>query len=308
MTLDSAIASFRAFNRFHTRLVGALDEHLLQSDYSLPQVRILYEVANAPRGEAVSASVLATDLRLDHGYVSRLVSGLESAGLIERTPSPDNAKRLRLTPTKSGRELFARLDKASASEVRAMIAPLSERDRDALIGAMARIRALLGDPPKDRTVILRDPVPGDMGRVIERQGRIYHEDYGWDWTYEALVAEIIGQFVKNFDADREKCWIAERDGEVAGSVFLVRQDDQIAKLRLLYVEPSARGLGLGRRLVEECLRFAKSRGYRRIELWTNDCLTSARRIYEAVGFTLVREEPHRSFGKDLLGQFWGRDL
>ena len=306
--MDSDVKAVRAFNRFHTRLVGALNEHLLNSNYSLPQERVLYEIANAPRGEAPSARGLGGRLHMDTGYLSRLLAGLEAEGLIDRSPSPENAKRLALTLAEKGRAVFDGLDKASAKEVAALLAPLSERERRELVGAMARIRRLLGDLPQDRTFILRDPEPGDLGWIAHRQARLYTEEYGWDWTYEGLVAEILGQFVKTFDPAKERCWVAERDGGIVGSVFVVKQDEATAKLRLLYVEPSARGLGLGRRLVDECLRFARSKGYRRIVLWTNDVLVSARRIYEAAGFTLVESEPHHSFGKDLVGQIWARDL
>ena len=305
---EADIAAVRRFNRFHTGLVGALNDRLLASDYSLSQVRILYEIANAPQGRAPSARELGAALRIDTGYLSRLVSGLESRGLVRRMPSAENAKRLSLTLTSEGREVFGELDAASAEEVAALLAPLSEAERGQLTGAMKRIRRLLGDDPTDRTLVLRDPEPGDLGWIVHRQGVLYAAEYGWDWTFEALVAEIVGQFVRGFVPGKERCWVAELEGEVAGSVFVVRQDDETAKLRLLYVDAAARGLGLGRRLVDECVRFARAKGYRWMILWTNDVLISARRIYEAAGFELIEEEPHRSFGKDLVGQVWGRDL
>ncbi len=298
------VEEVRAFNRFHTRLVGALSDHLLESNYALPQVRVLYEVAQAPRGKPYSASELAGRLRLDAGYVCRLVAGLESEGLIARAPSRENAKRLTLSLTDHGREAFARLNDASSKEVAGLLEPLSPVDRRALTGCMRRIRRLLGDVPHQTTFILRDPGPGDLGHIISRQACLYADEYGWDWTYEGLVAEIVGQFVKNFDREKEQCWIAEWEGEVVGSVFVVRGDSNTAKLRLLYVEPSARGHGLGRHLVDECIRFARAKGYRKMVLWTNDCLVSARRIYQATDFMLTNEEPHRSFGKDLVGQYW----
>lgn len=308
MATRTQIDAVREFNRFHTRLVGALNEHLLNSDYSLPQLRVLYEIANAPRSAAPSASELGQLLRVDTGYLSRLLAGLESDGLVSRVPSSDNAKRLQLTLTDRGREVFAQLNAASSEEIAALLQPLSTRDRLELVGAMARVRRLLGDTPADRTFTLRDPEPGDMGWIVHRQGRLYAEEYGWDWTFEALVAEIVGQFVRNLQCERERCWVAEREGEVVGSVFVVREDDETARLRLLYVEPSVRGLGLGRRLVDECLRFAAAKGYRRMVLWTNDLLVSARRIYEAAGFRLTEQENHHSFGKDLVGQVWVREL
>jgi DNA-binding MarR family transcriptional regulator/GNAT superfamily N-acetyltransferase len=305
---DARVDAIRQFNRFHTRLVGALGEHLLSSAYSLPQVRVLYEIAQAPRGAPCSAQELARRLQLDSGYLSRLIAGLEAEGLVARAPAADHARRLQLQLTDKGRAEFAKLDAAAAAEVAALIAPLSERAQQELVGAMQRIRRLLGDAASDGLVVLRDPQPGDLGWVLHRQARLYAEEYGWDGTFEGLVADILGQFVRNFDAARERCWLAEREGEIVGSVFVIREDDSTARLRLLYVEPSARGHGIGRRLVDECLRFAAARGYRRMVLWTNDVLVSARRIYEATGFRLVGEEAHHSFGHDLVGQTWERAL
>lgn len=302
------IRAVREFNRFHTRLVGAIDETLLASSYSLPQTRVLYELAHStPRG-APSASELSETLRIDPGYLSRLVAGLEADGLVDRTPSADNGRRLALTLTGKGREVFAGLDARATEEVGELLRPLTPAERRELVGAMGRIRRLLGDAPGEAMFVLRDPEPGDLGWVVHRQMRLYAKEYGWDWTFEALLAEIVCQYVRQFDPQRERCWIAERDGAIVGSVFVVRQDDHTAKLRLLYVEADARGHGLGRRLVDECLRFARDRGYRRMVLWTNDVLVSARRIYQAAGFELLEEEPHHSFGKDLVGQVWGRDL
>ncbi len=306
--ISEDIAAVRAFNRFHTRLVGALNEHLLASDYALPQVRVLYEIASAPADHPPSASDLSEALRIDPGYLSRLVSGLEADGLVARSPADDNAKRLLLTLSAAGRAAFARVDAASAEEVAGLLAPLSDQERRELVGAMARIRRLLGDSPAARPVVLRDPGPGDLGMIVHRQARLYAKEYGFDMTFEALVAEIVGQFGKSFRSDRERCWVADSDGEIVGSAFVVRQDDETAKLRLLYVEAAARGMGLGRRLVDECIAFARASGYRRMALWTNDVLVSARRIYEAAGFTLLEEERHHSFGVDLTGQVWGRDL
>jgi DNA-binding MarR family transcriptional regulator/GNAT superfamily N-acetyltransferase len=305
---EDRIDAVRRFNRFHTRLVGALNEGLLASAYSLPQVRILYEIANAPGGQAVSAAALGRDLALDAGYLSRLISGLEKKGLLERAPSRDNAKRLQLSLTERGRTVFSGLNAASAEEVSALLAGLSDGEQRQLVGAMTRIERLLGSGREERTFILRDPEPGDLGWITHRHGVLYAREYGWDRTFEALVAEITSNFARNFDSEKERCWVADRDGEVIGSVFLVRENDTTAKLRLLYVEPSARGLGLGRKLVDECMRFARSRGYSRMVLWTNDILVSARRIYEATGFSLIEEEPHHSFGHDLIGQIWARDL
>ena len=306
--IESDITAFREFNRFHTRLVGALNEHLLASDFTLPQARVLYEVANAPAKAPPSARDLSEVLNVDAGYLSRIVTGLVNKGLIERIPSEKNAKRLALTLSDKGRRAYSNLDAASIKEAAALLVNLSESERRQLLGAMSSIRRLLGDTPQNLTFILRDPEPGDLGIITSQQGRLYTKEYGWDWTFEAFVADIIGQFAKNFDPACERCWVAERDGEVIGSVFVVKEDDETAKLRLLYVDESVRGNGLGARLVDETLRFARARGYKRMVFWTNDVLLSARRIYEAAGFRLVKEEPHQSFGKDLVGQIWERDL
>lgn len=305
---DEDVAAVRQFNRFHTRLVGALNERMLATDYTLAQVRILHELACARPDALPSARELGDVLQMDAGYLSRLLSGLESDGLLVRTPSPENAKRLALALSDRGCEVYAGLNEASTREVGALLAPLSQEERSQVTGAMARIRRLLGDTPDTRTFILRDPRPGDLGWIVHRQAALYAKEYGFDWTFEGLVSEIVGKFIAEFDPAHERCWIAEMEGEIVGSVFVVRQDEEVAKLRMLYVDPAARGRGLGRALVDECLRFARGAGYRRMVLWTNDILVSARRIYEAAGFELLEEERHRSFGKDLVGQIWGRNL
>ncbi len=302
------IAAVRRFNRFHTKLVGAFDDRLLSSDFSLPQMRVLYEIANAPAGGRVAAADLGRDLGLDAGYLSRLVTGLEKRELLSRVPSPHNAKRLDLELTEKGRATFAKLNAASATEVADLLGKLIPAEQRQLVGAMRRIEHLLGADGQERTFILRDPEPGDLGYVIHRQTLLYATEYGWDWTFEALLGEIVSKFITKFDPAWDRCWIAEIEGEIVGSVFVTRDDDETAKLRMLYVEKTARGMGLGRRLVDESIRFTKARGYSRMVLWTNDILLSARRIYEAAGFTLYEEEPHHSFGKDLVGQMWERDL
>jgi len=306
--MTDPIIEFRRFNRFHTRLVGALNEHLLASGYSQPQVRVLYEVAHPGVDASVSATGIARELGMDPGYLSRILSGLEQDGLVERTPSPENGKRLDIGLTANGRDLVARLEGVSSAEAGALLAKLDRQDQEALTGAMRKVRRLLGDKADDRTFILREPVPGDLAWVAHRHGVLYARDYGWNDEFEAFVAALVAQFRQNFIAGKERCWIAEREGEVVGSVFIVREDDLTAKLRMLYVEPSARGLGLGRRLVEEAIGFARAAGYTRMKLWTNDILISARRIYEAAGFTMIEEERHHSFGADLVGQVWQRDL
>jgi len=234
---------------------------------------------------------------------------LEARGLVTRTPSEHDARQSVLALTPQGRAAFAPLDQASHDEIAAMLDRLPADERESLVAAMRRVQRLLGGAPEPEPPYhLRGLRPGDIGWVVHRQGLLYATEYGWDQTFEALVAEIAAAFVRNFDPARENAWIAEREGEIVGSVFLVRQSDEVAKLRLLYVEASARGLGLGRRLVDECIRFARDRGYRTLTLWTNDVLVSARRIYEAAGFRLVEEERHHSFGKDLVGQNWVLDL
>lgn len=295
------VSAVRAFNRFYTRVIGALNEGIHASAMSLQQVRILYELAY---GTNVTASDLARLTGMDAGYLSRTLKALEADGLVSKSPSPEDGRSLRLGLTAKGREIFGGIDRTSADEVGKLLAPLAADDQRRLVAAMQRIRRLLGESPPGGVCVLRDPRPGDLGWVVHRQGALYAAEYGWDWRFEALVAEIVGGFVKDFDPSGEKCWLAERDGEVVGSIFLMRQSDELAKLRLLYVEPSARGLGIGGQLVEECIRFARARGYKRMTLWTNDILVSARKIYIAAGFKLVEEEKHHSFGHDLVGQNW----
>ncbi|MBV2159010.1 MarR family transcriptional regulator [Achromobacter denitrificans] len=294
----------RKFNRFYTRHIGVLHEHLLASEFSLTEVRILYELAHRP---AISTSDLCRELNLDAGYVSRVVSGFEKQGLIAKTRSAADARVAELALTEAGRAAFAPLDRASRNEVIAVLEQLPEPAQQQLVGAMNDIQNLLSDTTP-AGYLLRDPLPGDMGLVVANQAMVYAREYGWNAEYEALVAEIVAKFIREFDRSRERCWIAEKDGRMVGSVFVVRQDDTTAKLRLLYVDASARGLGIGRRLVDECLRFAKQAGYARMMLWTNSVLADARRIYEKAGFQLIEEEAHHSFGQNLVGQVWARDL
>lgn len=300
------IETVRAFNRFYTRQLGLLEAGLLNSPFSLTEGRILYELAH---GEGLSAAALARELRRDPGYLSRLVNRLARAGMVGRTRSASDRRRSILTLTPAGKAAFGRLDQASRDQVAGMLANLDGGERNRLVAAMAAVRRLLGDRPAEPvTYVLRPLRSGDIGWITHRQGLLYASEYGWNEEFEALAARILADFVTGFDPRREAAWIAERDGEVVGSVFVVRQTDEVAKLRLLYVEPSARGLGIGRRLVAECVAFARARGYRTLTLWTNDVLTSARRIYEAAGFRLVGEDRHHSFGKDLVGQNWERAL
>jgi DNA-binding MarR family transcriptional regulator/GNAT superfamily N-acetyltransferase len=300
------VAAIRAFNRFYTRQIGLLAEGLLDSEFSLTEVRVLYELAHRDR---LTATDLGRDLGLDAGYVSRILKKFEARNLVERTQSPADARQAMLALTPAGHEAFQPLNQASHDQIAAVLTALPAPQRVELVRAMGTVQRLLdGNPEPKVPYILRPHQVGDLGWITHRQGVLYAQEYGWDETFEALVAEIAAAFVKNYDPRHERCWIAEREGEVVGSVFVVRQSDEIAKLRLLYVEPSARGLGIGQRLVDECIRFARARRYKVLTLWTNDVLVSARRLYEASGFKLVAEERHHSFGKDLVGQNWDLDL
>jgi DNA-binding MarR family transcriptional regulator/N-acetylglutamate synthase-like GNAT family acetyltransferase len=295
------VDAVRSFNRFYTRRIGVLNEKLLGSGLTLPEVRLLYELAQRDRP---TASELGRELRLDPGYLSRLVDRLRRRNLIERKPSPTDHRQALLRLTRKGQETFASLNRRSHDEISAMLAPLPPADQRRLVEAMSRIERLLGAPVDAGPYLLRPHQPGDIGWVVQRHGAIYAEDYAWDSDFEALVAEIAARFLRNFDPKRERCWIAERDGENVGCVFLVKKSETVAQLRLLLVEPSARGLGIGRRLVAECVRFARQAGYRKLTLWTNKGLEAARHLYEDAGFRLVNEERHHSFGHDLVAQTW----
>jgi DNA-binding MarR family transcriptional regulator/GNAT superfamily N-acetyltransferase len=296
------IAAVRRFTRFYTGRIGVLREGLHDSPFSLAQSRVLYELANR---DAPTAAELARDLRLDAGYLSRILRAFRQRGLIVRTPSDKDGRQTHLALTPAGQQAFAPLDRGSRDEVAAMLARLADGGQARLTAAMRTIEQLLGERQDDAPPhLLRPHQPGDMGWVVSRHGALYAQEYNWDLEFEALVAEIVAAFIRNFDAKRERCWIAEIDGAPVGSVFLVKQSDKVAKLRLLLVEPGARGLGIGARLVAECIRFARLTGYCTLTLWTNDVLVAARRIYEKAGFRLVEEEKHHSFGHDLVGQNW----
>jgi DNA-binding MarR family transcriptional regulator/GNAT superfamily N-acetyltransferase len=297
------IARVRRFNRFYTRQVGALDEGHLHSPFSLAEVRVLYEIANT---ETPTAAALGRELRIDAGYLSRLLRGLERRGLVQRAPSTEDRRRSILRLTAEGRATFDDLDARARSQVATLLAPLGDAEQRRLLDAMRIIETLIGAHDQGAPFLLRPPRSGDMGWIVHRQAVLYTKEYGWNEEYEALIYRIVAEFLERFDSERERCWIAEKHGEIVGSVFVVKhpERDGVAKLRLLYVEPAARGLGIGRRLVNECTGFARQAGYHTLTLWTNSVLTSARRIYEAEGYRLIREEPHHSFGKDLVGQTW----
>jgi DNA-binding MarR family transcriptional regulator/N-acetylglutamate synthase-like GNAT family acetyltransferase len=299
---DGQIAAVRAFTRFYTRKLGVLGQQLLKSPFSLSEARVLYEIANRNNP---SAKEIGIELGLDTGYLSRIVQKFDENGLITRKALPADRRQYQLGLTARGRQAFAKLDRSSHDDVAAMLTPLSNSDRQHLTAAMAAIERLLRSPGVlSATATLRDPRPGDMGWVVQSHGALYASEYGFDSSFEALVAEIAAKFLSSFDASRERCWIADIDGAPVGSVFLVKHSDDVAKLRLLLVEPAGRGQGLGRRLVEECVAFARACGYRKITLWTQSVLLAARQIYQDAGFVLVESKPHRSFGQSLIGETW----
>jgi DNA-binding MarR family transcriptional regulator/GNAT superfamily N-acetyltransferase len=300
---DSRVAIVRRFNRFYTRQIGLLNEGLLDSPFSLTEVRALYELAHH---EHPTAADLCKELGLDAGYASRILRGFEKQGLIEKKNSASDARQSLLSLTRKGRKVFEPLESRSDKHVGAILNKLSPAKHEELIHAMRTIESVLG--PQEKTAssyILRQHRPGDMGWVVQRHGELYCQEYRYDERFEALVARIVAEFVEKFDPARERCWIAERDGENVGSVFLVQKSKTVSKLRLLLVEPAARGLGIGGRLVSECVRFAREVGYRKMMLWTQSELTAARAIYQKAGFELVGTKRHRSWSrKDLVAETW----
>jgi DNA-binding MarR family transcriptional regulator/N-acetylglutamate synthase-like GNAT family acetyltransferase len=300
--VSAPVSAIRRFNRFYTKQIGLLRPGQLESPFSLTEVRILYELAHQ---EGLTAAELTRELGIDSGYISRILRGFEQRGLIERARSESDARQAHLRLTSAGREAFGGLDSRADDEIAALVERVPPDDWRRLTDSMRTIeRVLAPKPDAKRSFVIRTHQPGDIGWVVYRHGVLYAREYGWDERFEALVAQIVAEFVQSFDARRERCWIAEQDGERVGSVFLVRKTDTVAKLRLLLVEPKARGHGIGNRLVDECIRFARQAQYERITLWTNSCLHSARRIYEAAGFRLVGEETHTMFGKEEQGQTW----
>ena len=301
-TLDAAVADVRRFNRFYTQRIGVLHEGFLRTPFSLTEGRVLYELAHR---EDTTASAIASDLGLDAGYLSRILSSFSRQRLIGKSASEHDGRKSLLRLTEKGQEAFAQLNSESRHEIAEMLSSLAAADQTNLLAAMRTIATLLAAQPEHGAAfVLRPPEPGDMGWVVQRQGVLYAQEYRWDSQFEALAARIVADFVQNFDAKRERCLIAEREGENVGSVFVVKKSKSVAKLRLLHVEPSARRLGIGNRLVEECIRFAHGAGYKKLTLWTNDVLHAARRIYIRNGFQLAKEEKHHSFGHDLVGQYW----
>lgn len=299
---DRRVAAVRAFNRFYTREIGVLRRRFLDSPYSLAELRVLYEIAHR---DLPTASDIARSLDIDPGYLSRVLKSFEKKNLIARTASERDARQSHLKLTARGRSAFEPLDRKQQQVTGAMLERLGEHDQLRLIKAMRTIETLIkGEGETPRAYVLRPHRAGDMGWVVARHGVLYAQEYGWDSRIEAITAEIVSAFLKNFDPARERCWIAEMDGEPVGSVFLVRETDEVARLRLLLVEPHARGFGIGRRLVEECIDFARAAGYRRITLWTHRVLEAARAIYERAGFTLTKEWVHDEFGKPEVSETW----
>ena len=311
-----AVKAVRRFNRFYTRRMGVLDPYL-GSDMSLTDVRVLYELAH--REQAV-ASEIAKDLGLDGGYLSRILRRFQQAGWLRRESHPDDGRQSLLRLTEPGHAAFAPLQEKSRQEARGLLSTLADPQRQQLVAAMQSIEALVGPRVHDagssglsgspssvvvaRTALLRDRAPGDIGWVVQQHGEVYAREYGWNSEFEALVAEIASGFIRKFRPGLERCWIAELDGERVGAVFVMRKSSTVAQLRLLVLLPHARGLGLGSRLTDECIRFARQAGYRKMELWTNSCLLAARAIYAARGFELVKSEPYEGFGKSLVGETW----
>jgi DNA-binding MarR family transcriptional regulator/N-acetylglutamate synthase-like GNAT family acetyltransferase len=305
--VSDEVPAVRAFNRFWTQQIGLLQAGLVDTPYSLTEARVLFELA---QHEATDLADLRGALQLDAGYLTRVVGRLKDAGLVTARRSPDDGRRQVIRLTERGRAEFGTLDARSSEATAAMLDGVPAADRRRLVAAMATIETTLAPRPSEspRAYLLREPGPGDLGWMVQRNGAVYAAEYGWDQSYEALVARIVADFAQDHEPARERAWIAEMDGEPVGCVLCVQRDDETAQLRILLVDPAARGLGIGARLVEECIRFARGVGYRSLVLWTNDVLVSARHLYEAAGFELVDEDAHTSFGHDLVGQTWRLDL
>jgi DNA-binding MarR family transcriptional regulator/GNAT superfamily N-acetyltransferase len=304
--LAKRVEAIRHFNRFYTKQIGLLQEGLLQSPFSLTEARVIYELAHRAK---TTATEIAGELGLDLGYLSRILRGFQRRDLIHKQSSEADRRQSFIWLTEQGQAAFATLNARSHHEIEAMLNKLSTQEQNRLVEAMHTIEGLLGAQPEHKVpYLLRPHQPGDMGWVVYRHGMLYAQEYAWNEEFEALVAEVVAKFIQNYDPQRERCWIAEKDGENVGSVFVVKQSDAVAKLRLLLVEPKARGLGIGTRLVNECVRFARQAGYQKITLWTQSVLLPARHIYEKAGFRLVHQGPHHSFGHDLIEETWELDL
>ena len=303
--LDARVAAVRRFNRFYTRRLGLLQKGYLKSALSLAEIRVLYEIFHRDRP---TAGDIARELELDGGYLSRMLTQFEQRGLIRKTPSRADARQNHLSLTAQGKKTFVPLERRSHQEIAAMLEALPLAEQTRAVGAMATIEALLAPTPAPAKIILREPRSGDFGWVIGFHGSQYAKEYGWNLSFEAMVADIVANFAKNFDARRERCWIADMDGRPVGSAFLVRDSDEAARLRLLIVDPMARGRGLGTRLTDECIRFARATGYCRVTLWTHSVLTTARRIYERAGFRVTATSKHATFGKELVDETWDLTL
>jgi DNA-binding MarR family transcriptional regulator/GNAT superfamily N-acetyltransferase len=299
------VAAVRAFNRFYTARIGVLRDGLLRTPHSLTEARVLYELGQR---EVTEVADLRRELDIDAGFLSRLLARLQRNGLVARERSDHDARRQHVCLTDEGRAAFAELDRRSADEIASVLDALSEEDQTRLVASMGAVRDVLTHAPPTAGFVLRSPRPGDLGWIVQRHGALYAQQYGWDESFEALVAQIVAEYARDHDPRREAAWIAEVDGEPAGCVLCVRREEDVAQLRLLLVDPRARGRGIGGRLIEECLRFAQRAGYTHITLWTNDVLHEARRLYERSGFELVESAPHHSFGHDLVEQTWARPL
>jgi DNA-binding MarR family transcriptional regulator/GNAT superfamily N-acetyltransferase len=309
-TAEDRITAVRRFNRFYTRQIGVLRRNFLDSSYSLGEARVLYEIAS---GHSHTASDIGRALDLDAGYLSRLLRNFERAGLIRRTAAPHDARQSQLALSPRGRKAYAQLEARSQRDVSGMLAKLAAADQTLLIAAMNTIETLLGDEaaapqPSDRRYRLRDPVPGDFGWIVKRHAELYAREYGWTEPFEGVCAKIVADYANANDPKRERCWIAEINGENVGCIFLVKDSDKVARIRLLLVDPKARGLGLGARLVDESIRFARRAGYRKITLWTHSILSAARHVYQKAGFKLTGSEPHNSWGRPVVSEFWDLEL
>jgi DNA-binding MarR family transcriptional regulator/N-acetylglutamate synthase-like GNAT family acetyltransferase len=296
------IESVRKFNRFYTQQIGVLNEGLLDSPFSLAEARVVYELAHR---EESTATELSKELGLDPGYLSRILRAFRQKGLVEKTTSKEDARQTLLSLSEKGQKAFANLNAKSREQVGELLSELSQEEQNRLVSAMNSVEDLLGAAPEHKTpYLIRLHQPGDLGWIVHRHGVLYCQEMGWSEKFEALVADVAGRFIDNYDPKMERCWIAEREGEIVGSIVLAKKTKKLAQLRLLLVEPKARGLGIGKRLVSECVRFAREAGYERMTLWTNDVLKTARHLYEEAGFHLVDKEPHKMFGLNMVGETW----